>query len=62
MGTTIGGNKLEHYVSKNDAIGAFCDLYQEKTGNNWSMRRSATKQANKFFPIEMDYGDNEVNV
>ena len=57
VGTTIGGNKLENYRNKDDVIGAFEDLYLEKTGNEWSDRKSANKVPGKFFPLEMDYGE-----
>lgn len=57
VGTTIGGNKLEYYTNKNDAIDEFCSLYLEKTGNSWASRKYASKQPNKFYPLEMDYGN-----
>lgn len=57
VGTTIGGNKLEHYSNKNDAIENFCSLYLDKTGNTWFSRKYALKQPNKFYPLEMDYGN-----
>jgi predicted DNA-binding WGR domain protein len=57
VGTTIGGNKLEEYRSKKDAIEGFQGLYYEKTGNHWAYRKSAVKIANKFFPLEIDFGD-----
>lgn len=57
VGTTIGGNKLENHSTKTGVINEFCALYLEKTGNAWDCRKSASKQANKFYPLEMDYGD-----
>lgn len=57
VGTTIGGNKLETYHNKDDVLEAFEALYLEKTGNEWSDRKSANKVPGKFYPLEMDYGD-----
>ena len=36
---------------------AFEQLYAEKTGNLWANRESSTKVAGKFYPLEVDYGD-----
>lgn len=57
VGTTIGGNKLDTYSNKNSAISAFEYLYKDKTGNDWSDRKFATKVPGKFYPLEMDYGE-----
>lgn len=57
VGTTIGGNKLESYYNKEDVLTAFEDLYLDKTGNEWSERKRASKVPGKFFPLEMDYGE-----
>ncbi|CAF0920722.1 unnamed protein product [Brachionus calyciflorus] len=59
VGTTIGGNKLENYSKKHDVINDFCALYLDKTGNTWDSRKYATKQPNKFYPLEMDYGNDD---
>eukprot|EP01099_Mayorella_cantabrigiensis_P002446 TRINITY_DN2071_c0_g1_i1.p1 TRINITY_DN2071_c0_g1~~TRINITY_DN2071_c0_g1_i1.p1 ORF type:complete len:669 (+),score=180.31 TRINITY_DN2071_c0_g1_i1:1060-3066(+) len=57
VGTSIGGNKLEPYDSRHSAIAMFSKLYLEKTGNEWSSRAGAPKQPGKFYPIEIDYGE-----
>ncbi|RNA39363.1 poly [ADP-ribose] polymerase 1-like [Brachionus plicatilis] len=62
VGTTIGGNKLEYYSNKNDAIENFCSLYLEKTGNSWASRKYAKKQPNKFYPLEMEYRNDDDDV
>ena len=62
VGTTIGGNKLNDCANKAAAKSEGRELYLEKTGNSWEQRKSATKRANKFFPLEMDYGDNQVRI
>lgn len=61
VGTTIGGNKLEKYSKKHDAVSEFCHLYLDKTGNEWDSRKYASKKPNKFYPLEMDYGNVKLN-
>lgn len=55
VGTTIGGNKLEKFYDKNSAMDNFRSVYEEKTGNCWTAS-SFTKYPNKFYPLEIDYG------
>lgn len=55
VGTTIGGNKLEKFYDKNSAMDHFRSVYEEKTGNCWTSS-SFTKYPNKFYPLEIDYG------
>ena len=43
VGTTIGGTKVEPFMSKAGAVHAFCQLYGEKTGNDWDDRANFTK-------------------
>ena len=65
VGTTIGGNKLESFVSKATAVQAFLDLYADKTGNEWEDRANFVKVPNKFYPLDIDYGtedDTEVKL
>ena len=56
VGTTIGNNKLESFMSKPAAVKAFCDLYADKTGNEWEDRADFAKVPNKFYPLDIDYG------
>ncbi|XP_040286523.1 poly [ADP-ribose] polymerase 1 [Bufo bufo] len=58
VGTVIGSNKLEEMTSKEEAIDHFLNLYQEKTGNAWHST-NFTKYPNKFYPLEIDYGQEE---
>ncbi|XP_078399002.1 poly [ADP-ribose] polymerase 1 [Cetorhinus maximus] len=58
VGTTIGGNKLEKMSSKEEAVDHFLGLYEEKTGNAWHSK-NFTKYPNKFYPLEIDYGQDE---
>ncbi|XP_072912212.1 poly [ADP-ribose] polymerase 1 isoform X2 [Hemitrygon akajei] len=58
VGTPIGGNKLEKMSSKEHAIDHFLGLYEEKTGNAWHSK-NFTKYPNKFYPLEIDYGQDE---
>ena len=59
VGTTIGGNKLDQFSRRDDAIYDFHTVYLDKTGNNWAFRKHFQKKPNKFFPIDVDYGENE---
>ncbi|XP_077408692.1 poly [ADP-ribose] polymerase 1 isoform X2 [Vanacampus margaritifer] len=58
VGTTIGGNKLEKIGDKNAALNNFLSVYKEKTGNEWGAA-NFTKYPNKFYPLEIDYGQDE---
>lgn len=55
VGTTIGGNKLHKFTDKRSAMDNFLSVYEEKTGNNWGSSHF-TKYPNKFYPLEIDYG------
>uniref|UniRef100_A0ABI7WKT4 Poly [ADP-ribose] polymerase n=1 Tax=Felis catus TaxID=9685 RepID=A0ABI7WKT4_FELCA len=55
VGTVIGSNKLEQVPSKDGAIEHFMKLYEEKTGNAWQAK-TFTKFPKKFYPLEIDYG------
>lgn len=55
VGTTIGSNKLDKFSDKNSAMDNFLNVYKEKTGNPWSAS-NFTKYPNKFYPLEIDYG------
>lgn len=55
VGTTIGSNKLDKFSDKNSAMDNFLTVYKEKTGNPWSTS-NFTKYPNKFYPLEIDYG------
>ncbi|XP_003385071.1 PREDICTED: poly [ADP-ribose] polymerase 1-like [Amphimedon queenslandica] len=60
VGTTIGGNKLEDFgYDLDDALSEFLRLYQEKTGTSWHIRKHARKVPGKFYPIDIDYGEEE---
>lgn len=58
VGTTIGGNKLDKFTDKRSAMDNFLSVYEEKTGNNWGSSHF-TKYPNKFYPLEIDYGQDE---
>ncbi|XP_057679588.1 poly [ADP-ribose] polymerase 1-like [Corythoichthys intestinalis] len=58
VGTTIGGNKLEEVDDKTSALSTFLSVYKEKTGNDWGAS-NFTKYPNKFYPLEIDYGQDE---
>ncbi|XP_052769011.1 poly [ADP-ribose] polymerase 1-like [Mya arenaria] len=56
VGTTVGGNKVERFGSRANAIEHFKGLYGEKTGNAWEDRNDFKKYPNKFYPLDIDYG------
>nr|KAG5690348.1 hypothetical protein BaRGS_001270 [Batillaria attramentaria] len=62
VGTTIGGNKVERCGSKASVIQKFKELYLDKTGNEWENRDNFKKHPNKFFPLEIDYGQEDEQV
>ncbi|GFS22250.1 poly [ADP-ribose] polymerase, partial [Elysia marginata] len=62
VGTTIGGNKVERCGSKNSVIASFKEMYLQKTGNNWEDRKNFQKFPNKFYPLEIDYGQDDEEV
>uniref|UniRef100_A0A182YTW7 Poly [ADP-ribose] polymerase n=1 Tax=Biomphalaria glabrata TaxID=6526 RepID=A0A182YTW7_BIOGL len=62
VGTTIGGNKLEKFSTKKFALEKFKELYIDKTGNEWENRKTFLKMPNKFYPLEIDYGQDEENI
>lgn len=62
VGTTIGGKKVETKTTKSEAIKSFCDVYLEKTGNHWKDRDNFKKQPRKFYPLDIDYGQDDENV
>ncbi|XP_014061166.1 poly [ADP-ribose] polymerase 1 isoform X1 [Salmo salar] len=58
VGTTIGGKKLDKFNDKNSAMDNFLGVYEEKTGNAWGSSHF-TKYPNRFYPLEIDYGQDE---
>lgn len=60
-GTIYGGNKIDEYSRKNDAINAFHSLFLDKTGNQWNERNNFQKLPNKHYPLEIDYGQHTDN-
>ncbi|XP_062502234.1 poly [ADP-ribose] polymerase 1-like isoform X2 [Corticium candelabrum] len=58
VGTEIGGVKVEP-MKRALSIDRFKELYAEKTGNSWDNRKTSTKNPGKFYPIELDYGQED---
>ncbi|KPJ11271.1 Poly [ADP-ribose] polymerase [Papilio machaon] len=61
IGTPIGGNKVENCSSLLDAINKFEGLYMERTQNPWDARDHFMKMPGAYFPIDMDYGDEQTS-
>jgi len=56
VGTTVGGNKVEKFGSQKRAVEHFKALYADKTNNEWENRNNFKKFPNKFYPLDIDYG------
>ena len=61
-GTSIGSTTTRTFTSADLAIAEFEILYQEKTGNDWKTRENFKKVPGKFYPIDVNYGDEEDEV
>lgn len=57
VGTTIGGNKVDNFEDKHEAVKMFEFHYEEKTGNRWKNRKDFKKVAGKFYPLDIDMGE-----
>lgn len=44
-----------------EAMASFKSLYEEKTGNEWEDRKHFQKIPGKFYPVEVDYGQDQVS-
>lgn len=60
VGTTIGGTKLENFADLQSAMENFEEVYEEKTGNAWRKRSNFVKYPNRFYPMDLDYGEEVV--
>ncbi|XP_045493688.1 poly [ADP-ribose] polymerase-like [Colias croceus] len=60
IGTPIGGTKVEDCKTLYDATDKFRDLYMEKTQNDWEDRENFVKMPEAYYPIDMDYGEEEI--
>lgn len=49
---------MEEFSTVNEAIHDFKSLYEEKTGNVWEDRAYFQKIPGRFYPVEVDYGEN----
>lgn len=62
IGTTIGGTKIEDFEDMYEALRDFEFVYEEKTGNKWRKRHDFKKVAGRFFPLDIDMGENNEKV
>ena len=46
-------------MSKESAKREFETVYSDKTGNSWGQRDDFVKHAGKFYPLDIDYGQEE---
>ncbi|XP_038210310.1 poly [ADP-ribose] polymerase-like [Zerene cesonia] len=59
IGTPIGGTKVEDCKTLYEAIDKFRQIYLEKTQNCWDNREDFVKMPEAYYPIDMDYGEEE---
>ncbi|XP_065202113.1 poly [ADP-ribose] polymerase [Planococcus citri] len=61
VGTDIGGNKLEHKASREDAITEFEALFEDKTANMWRNRANFVKVPGKMNWVDISYDDESID-
>eukprot|EP01105_Mastigella_eilhardi_P011092 TRINITY_DN255_c0_g1_i1.p1 TRINITY_DN255_c0_g1~~TRINITY_DN255_c0_g1_i1.p1 ORF type:complete len:1160 (+),score=256.88 TRINITY_DN255_c0_g1_i1:63-3542(+) len=59
VGTDIGKDKTETFRSSKDAVEFFSDKFFDKTGNKWEDRASFKKVPRAYFPVEVDYSEED---
>lgn len=59
IGTSVGDHKLESFPSAELACDQFETLFEEKTGNMFNAGISFKKVAGKYYPVEVDYDDDD---
>ncbi|EDV98556.1 poly [ADP-ribose] polymerase [Drosophila grimshawi] len=60
IGTTIGGSKVEDFRTVIEAVNCFCNVYSEKTGNDFKNRNNFVKIPGRMYPIDIQYEDDNV--
>lgn len=58
IGTTIGDNNTKYCSDLHHAKNVFNELYRKKTGNEFNAK-TFVKKPGKFYPVEVDYGDDK---
>lgn len=58
IGTSIGDNNTKYCYDLTEAIDIFNKLYRKQTGNAFNAK-TFKKKPGKFYPVEVDYGDDE---
>ncbi|PRP82587.1 hypothetical protein PROFUN_04892 [Planoprotostelium fungivorum] len=54
-----GNSTVKEFSSAASAKGFFIDQYVDKTGNDWDTRHNFEKVAGKFYPVDVDYGNDD---
>ncbi|RWR99229.1 Poly [ADP-ribose] polymerase 1-like protein, partial [Dinothrombium tinctorium] len=57
IGTDIGGDKLEKFKLKSNAIDNFCEVFLEHTGNEWKKKKEFKKLPGRYHIVETHYGN-----
>lgn len=60
LGTNIGNSKLDEFDNdKEKALKNFENIYLDKTGNEWEERKNFMKKPKKFYPVDVNYGNEQ---
>jgi hypothetical protein len=59
VGTVIGSSSMLKCKTAADARKKFFVTYFDKTGNEWEDREKFEKKPGKYYPVEIDYGNQE---
>jgi poly [ADP-ribose] polymerase 1 len=59
IGTKIGDSSTEQCSCAGTAVGHFEQLYRLKTGNQFNSGKEFVKQPGKFYPIDIDYEEDD---
>lgn len=62
IGTTIGNKKVEKFSNLYEAKNSFEEQYLDKTGNDWEDRDNFVKRPNRYYPLDIDYGEDDEKV
>lgn len=59
IGTTIGDKRVERFATVYEAKQAFEEQYRDKSGNDWHSRDTFVKMPNCYYPLDIDYCEND---
>ncbi|RWR99795.1 poly [ADP-ribose] polymerase-like protein, partial [Dinothrombium tinctorium] len=62
IGTDIGKSIKKHFEWKSDAIKHFCEVFLDRTGNEWKNKNEFKKRPGDYHIVETHYGNTENGV